>query len=113
MDSCAPDWRPTRSKASRNSCAASKKWISGTCSRSTPPSPTREVEVTDADAKAFYKVHKGDAQYAQQAGRDIEYIRIPLTASFDDRQRAQTAFEQYQKDWTNAEVDSAFLAGNV
>ena len=74
--------------------------------------PDAEVEVTDADAKAFYKVHKGDAQYAQQAGRDIEYIRIPLTASFDDRQRAQTAFEQYQKDWTNAEVDSAFLAGN-
>lgn len=74
--------------------------------------PEGDVEVTDADAKAYYREHKGDAQYAQQAGRDIEYIRIPLAASFDDRKRSETLFEQLSADWAEAENDSAFLASN-
>ena len=74
--------------------------------------PEGDVEVTDADAKAYYREHKGDAQYAQQAGRDIEYIRIPLAASFDDRKRSETLFEQLSEDWAEAENDSAFLASN-
>ena len=74
--------------------------------------PEGDVEVTDADAKAYYREHKGDAQYAQQAGRDIEYIRIPLAASFDDRKRSETLFEQLSEDWVEAENDSAFLASN-
>ena len=74
--------------------------------------PEGDVEVTDADAKAYYREHKGDAKYAQQAGRDIEYIRIPLAASFDDRMRSETLFEQLSEDWAEAENDSAFLASN-
>ena len=46
---------------------------------------------------AFYRDHKGDAQYAQRAGRDIEYIRIPLTASFDDRQNAPVRNDRAQR----------------
>lgn len=74
--------------------------------------PDTDVEVTDADAKAYYRAHKDDAQYAQKAGRDIAYIRIPLAPSFDDRKRAETQFEQWQEDWAEAESDSLFLAGN-
>jgi len=72
--------------------------------------PDTDVEVSDGDVKAYYREHKGDAQYAQQAGRDIEYLRIPLTASFDDRKREEIFFEQLQEDWTEAENDSAFIA---
>ena len=35
-----------------------------------------EVEVTDRDIRNYYDAHKDDAQYAQRAGRDIEYVRI-------------------------------------
>ena len=74
--------------------------------------PDADVEVSDSDVKAYYRAHKGDAQYAQQAGRDIEYLKIPLTASFDDRKREEIFFEQLQEDWTEAENDSVFIASN-
>jgi len=38
--------------------------------------PDTEVEVTDRDIRNYYAAHKDDAQYAQRAGRDIEYVRI-------------------------------------
>ena len=38
--------------------------------------PDEEVEVTDNDIEAYYAAHKDDAEYAQRAGRDVEYIRI-------------------------------------
>ena len=66
----------------------------------------------DADVRAYYREHKGDAQYAQQAGRDVEYIRIPLTASFDDRERSESQFTLWSTQWGEAENDSAFLAAN-
>ena len=74
--------------------------------------PDGDVTVTDADAKAFYRDHKSDAQYAQRAGRDIEYIRIPLTASFDDRQNAQSGMTELKGTWSAATDDDAFLAEN-
>ena len=74
--------------------------------------PDADVEVSDSDVKSYYREHKGDAQYAQQAGRDIEYLKIPLTASFDDRKREEIFFEQLQEDWTEAENDSIFIASN-
>ena len=74
--------------------------------------PDADVEVSDSDIKAFYREHKGDAQYAQRAGRDIEYIRIPLTASFDDRQNAQTGMTAIKGAWSTATDDDAFLAEN-
>ena len=74
--------------------------------------PDGDVEVSDADVRAYYREHKGDAQYAQQAGRDVEYIRIPLTASFDDRERSESQFTLWSTQWEEAENDSAFLAAN-
>ncbi len=74
--------------------------------------PDGDVEVADADVRAYYREHKGDAQYAQQAGRDVEYIRIPLTASFDDRERSESQFTLWSTQWGEAENDSAFLAAN-
>ena len=74
--------------------------------------PDDEVEVSESDIKAYYRAHKGDAQYAQQAGRDIEYIRIPLAPNFDDRKRSEVEFEQLSEAWGTAEDDSVFLATN-
>lgn len=74
--------------------------------------PDGDVEVADADVRAYYREHKGDAQYAQQAGRDVEYIRIPLTPSFDDRERSESQFTLWSTQWGEAENDSAFLAAN-
>ena len=64
--------------------------------------PDDEVEVTDADVRAYYNSHKDDAEYAQRAGRDIEYLRIPVTPSFDDRQVAQSQMEGIKADWDGA-----------
>ena len=36
-----------------------------------------EVEVTDRDVKAYYNAHKDEAQYKQNAGRNITFARIP------------------------------------
>lgn len=74
--------------------------------------PDADVEVSDADVKAFYRAHKGDAQYAQTAGRDIEYIRIPLTPGAEDRNRFESDFDQWAQGWGAAESDSAYLAEN-
>ena len=71
--------------------------------------PDGDVTVTDADAKAFYRDHKSDAQYAQRAGRDIEYIRIPLTASFDDRQNAQSGMTELKGTWSAATDDDVIM----
>ncbi len=74
--------------------------------------PDGDVEVTDADAMSFYRDHKGDAQYAQRAGRDIEYIRIPLTASFDDRQNAQAKMTELKGIWATDDDGDDFLSEN-
>ena len=71
-----------------------------------------EVEVTDRDVRNYYNAHKDEAQYAQRAGRDLEYIRIPIAASFDDRKTVETQFEQWSADWQAAEDDAAFLSAN-
>ena len=71
-----------------------------------------EVEVTDRDVRNYYNAHKEEAQYAQRAGRDLEYIRIPIAPNFDDRKRAETQFEQWQEDWEEATNDSLFLFQN-
>ena len=72
--------------------------------------PDTEVEVSDSDVRAYYRDHKDEPQYAQRAGRDLEYIRIPIAANFDDRKRSETQFEQWQEDWEEAADDDVFLA---
>ena len=74
--------------------------------------PDTEVEVSDADVRAYYRDHKDEAQYAQRAGRDLEYIRIPLTASFEDRKSAEGRLAAVKEGWASAEDDAAYLAAN-
>lgn len=74
--------------------------------------PDSDVEVSDADAKSYYREHKGDDQYAQRAGRDIEYIRIPLSASYDDRQNAQADMTKLKGIWATDDDDDDFLSEN-
>lgn len=74
--------------------------------------PDDEVEVSDRDVRNYYNAHKHESQYDQRAGRDLEYIRIPIAPNFDDRKRIEAQFEQWQKDWTEAEDDEAFLSQN-
>lgn len=71
--------------------------------------PDSEVEVSNAEVKAFYRAHKEDAQYAQRAGRDIEYIRIPLTASADDRNEAEAELAKLVAPWSETTDDESFL----
>ncbi len=74
--------------------------------------PDADVEVSDAEVKSYYREHRDDLQYAQKAGRDIEYIRILLAASYEDRKQSEVQFEQYRDEWAGAENDSVFLAAN-
>jgi len=71
-----------------------------------------EVEVSDRDIRNFYDDHKEDAQYAQKAAREIEYIRIPIAPDFEDRELIETEFKQWQKDWEETSEDSLFLVQN-
>ena len=43
-----------------------------------------EIKVTDGDVQAYYNAHKDEAQYKQNAGRNITFARIPLQASAED-----------------------------
>ena len=74
--------------------------------------PDNEVEVSDRDVRNYYNGHKEEPQYEQRAGRDLEYIRIPIAPNFDDRKRVEVQFEQWQEDWSEAEDDAAFLSQN-
>ena len=74
--------------------------------------PESEVEVSDSDVRNFYQNHKDEAQYAQRAGRDLEYIRIPIAPNFDDRERAQAQFNGWATEWATASDDAAFLSEN-
>ena len=74
--------------------------------------PDADVEVTDSDIRAYYQNHKNESQYAQIAGRDVEYIRVPLTASFEDRQRSEARFAELKEGWMSAEEDAQFLSAN-
>ena len=70
-----------------------------------------EVEVTDSDVKAYYNAHKEDAEYAQKAGRNITFVRIPLQASPEDAQAIQDDLSALRAAWLSSnDSDSLFVA---
>ena len=71
-----------------------------------------EVEVSDRDVNSYYNAHKDEAQYAQSAGRNLEYIRIPISPSSSDRKLAEGQFNTWAATWGAATDDAAFLAEN-
>lgn len=71
--------------------------------------PDSEVEVSDSDVRNYYRNHKDEAQYAQRSGRDLEYIRIPIGPSFDDRNLAKSQFQDLAEEWGTSTDDVAFI----
>lgn len=70
-----------------------------------------EVEVSDADVRAYFKAHKDDAQYKQRAGRNLTFARIPLQASPEDAQAIEDELASIKTVWENTESsDSLFVA---
>jgi len=70
-----------------------------------------EVNVSDSDVRAYFKAHKGDSEYAQKAGRNITFARIPLQASPEDAQAIEAELNGIRTLWENTEdSDSAFVA---
>ena len=70
-----------------------------------------EVEVTDRDVKAYYNAHKDEAQYKQNAGRNITFARIPLQASAEDAAAIEEELSAVKTVWENTEAsDSLFVA---
>jgi peptidyl-prolyl cis-trans isomerase D len=70
-----------------------------------------EVNVSDSDVRAYFKAHKGDSEYAQKAGRNITFARIPLQASPEDAQAIEAELNGVRTLWENTEdSDSTFVA---
>ena len=68
-----------------------------------------EVSVSDSDVEDFYDAHADEAKYAQRAGRDLEFVRIPITASAEDRAAAQNGLQAIAAAWGSADNDAAFM----
>ena len=68
-----------------------------------------EVSVSDGDVEDYYDAHSDEAKYAQRAGRDIEYLRIPISASAEDRAAAQTALQSISASWAATDDDATFM----
>ena len=68
-----------------------------------------DVEVNDSDVKAYYNAHADEARFAQIAGHDIEYVRIPIRASAKDRTNAQAELTATATAWGAATDDAAFM----
>lgn len=68
-----------------------------------------EVSVSDSDVEDFYDAHADEAKYAQRAGRDLEFVRIPITASAEDRVAAQNGLQAIAAAWGSADNDAAFM----
>ena len=70
-----------------------------------------EIEITDADVRAYYKAHKNDADLNQKAGRNITFVRIPLQASPEDAQAIEDELNSFRSVWENTEdSDSLFVS---
>jgi len=66
-----------------------------------------EIEVTEADAKAYYKNNKD--QFTQKAGRNIEYINFQLVPSDADRDAVKAELAGLALEWFSVEDDSVFV----
>ena len=66
-----------------------------------------EIEVTEADAKAYYKNNKD--QFTQKSGRNIEYINFQLVPSDADRDAVKAELAGLALEWFSVEDDSVFV----
>ena len=71
---------------------------------------TENVEVTDAEAKAYYDKNKNKEIYKQQANRKVSYFTIPVSASADDSLAAMTKIMKLKTRFQNTKNDSLFVA---
>ncbi len=72
--------------------------------------PDEEVEVTDADVKAYFNAHKSDPEYRQREGRDITFIRIPVKATEADAAVYKTELDSIRARWAASSSDSLFVS---
>jgi peptidyl-prolyl cis-trans isomerase D len=71
--------------------------------------PDEEVEVSDADVKAYFNAHKADPEYRQREGRDITFIRIPVQATEADAAGYRADLDSVKSRWAAASSDSLFV----
>ena len=71
-----------------------------------------EVDVTDGDVKAYYKAHKDEAQFKQNAGRTITFARIPLQASAKDAALIEEGLNTIKTVWENTEASDSLFVSN-
>ena len=70
-----------------------------------------EVNVSDADVKAYFRAHKGDDEYEQQVGRAVTFVRIPLSASAADAQAIESGLNELKGLWESSALsDNEFVA---
>ncbi|MBN31145.1 MAG: hypothetical protein CL845_04000 [Crocinitomicaceae bacterium] len=72
-----------------------------------------EVNITDADVKAYYNAHKEEARYKQTAGRNITFVRIPLQASAEDAAAIESDLDAIRTVWENSEDNDSLFVANV
>jgi peptidyl-prolyl cis-trans isomerase D len=75
--------------------------------------PDEEVEVTDADVKAYFNDHKSDPEYRQREGRDITFIRIPVQATEADAAEYRADLDSVKSRWAAASSDSVFVTATT
>lgn len=71
---------------------------------------TENIEISDADAKAYYDENKDKEIYKQQASRKVSYFSIPVSASSDDSLKAMTNIMKLKTRFQNTKNDSLFVA---
>lgn len=72
--------------------------------------PDSTVSVSDRDVKRYFNAHKSDAEFRQQAGRDITFARISVKATAEDASQINASLNATKSAWSSATNDSAFFA---
>ena len=72
--------------------------------------PDSAVKPTDAQLKDYYERNK--ESYKVEAGRSIEYVTVPVTASGDDSTYYQNEIATYKDQFATTDNDSAFVNAN-
>jgi peptidyl-prolyl cis-trans isomerase D len=70
----------------------------------------KEIEVTDAELKAYLKKNKD--KFQQKASRDIEYVMINITATKADTLEAKYELESMISSFKTTDNDSVFVSLN-
>ncbi|NNE55907.1 MAG: hypothetical protein HKN32_07800, partial [Flavobacteriales bacterium] len=70
------------------------------------------ISYDDSDIKAYFRKHKGDREYQQVQGRDIEYVEFVVDPSEADLSSIQTELNTLKEQWQDAEDDSLFCVAN-